>query len=142
MSIMIIRYLSNDATESSPGEPKENICIRVVVIIQVLDRFCDSLDSLVKGKAIFNVFSEDVEGSAIWGQFPNGRFETGLNKLECHSERRRRQGVVIKKRLIAREQRMPIQQGRTTNIPTQRYIRIEKPNELVEEAKTTDRICA
>ena len=62
-----------------------------------------------------------------------------LNKLECHSERRRRQCVVIKKRLLARKQRMPVQRGRMTSIPTQRVMKIERPNELVAVANTTDK---
>ncbi len=118
MSIMIIRYLFNDTIECSPCESKKPVCIRPVVIIQVLDRFCDLLNCLVKGKAIFKVISKDIERSTIWGQLPNGRVETRLNKLECHSEKWKRQGGVMKMRFIARKIRMLIQQARMTEIPT------------------------
>ena len=121
MGIMIIRYLCNDTIPCTPGECEKlvciNVCIRVVLIIQVLDRFCDSLHCLVEGKAIFDVIPEDIEGPTIWGQLlnarqlPNGRVEMRWNKVECHSGRWKRQGGAMKKRLIARKQRMPIQQG-------------------------------
>ena len=103
MSIMIIRYLFNDAIECSPGESKKNVNIRLIVIIQILDRFCDMLNCLVKGKAIFEIILEDIEGSTIWGQLLDGRVETRLNKLECHLARCKRQDGVTKKRLIARK---------------------------------------
>ncbi len=142
MSIMIIRYLFNDTIECSPGESKKPVCIRPVVIIQVLDKFCDLLNCLVKGKAIFEVTSEDIEGPTTWGQLPNGRVEMRLNKLECHFESWKRQGGVMKKRLIARKKRVLIQQAKMTEIPTQRVVRMEKTNGLDREAKTIDRICA
>ena len=137
-----MRYLFNDTIECFPGECKKPVCTRAVVIIQVLYRFCDLLNCLVKGKAIFEVILEDIEGPTIRGQLPNGRVEMRLNKLECHFERFRRQGGVVRKRLIARKQKMLKQQARMTAIPPQRVISIEKTNELVEEAKTVDKICA
>ena len=103
MSIMIIRYLSDNTIACSPGESKTNVNIRQIVIIQVLDRFCDMLNCLVKGKAIFEVILEDIEWSTIWGQLLNGRVEMRLNKLEWHLERCKRQGGVMKKGLIARK---------------------------------------
>ena len=61
MSIMIIRYLFNDIIERFPGELEKRFCIRRVVIIQVLDRFCDSLNCLIKGKAIFDGATSQCE---------------------------------------------------------------------------------
>ena len=118
MSIMITRFLFNDTIECSPGESKKPVCIRPVVIIQVLDRFCDLLNCLVEGKAIFEVISGILKGRWSGGNFPMGGLRLRLNKLECHLERWKRQSGVMNKRLIARKQRMLIQQVRRTAIRT------------------------
>ena len=65
MGILVIRHLLNETIKCSQGESEKNVCIRLVLIIQVLDRFCDSLDRLVKGKAIFDAISEDIEGPTL-----------------------------------------------------------------------------